>query len=137
MKNALPAANRVPKSPTNRTRNVDPEQEVLRIAASLEQGSEHPLAQAIVTEAKRRALELSKPDRFDAKTGRGVVGTVDGKQVALGNTVLMEETGTNPTSLTKVAEGLRRDGTSVIMIMAIVMKRKAHLGVGHRLPLGR
>ena len=64
---------------------------VLRIAASLDQGSEHPLAQAIVAEAKRRDLPLSKATDFESSSGIGVRGKVDGHTVAIGNTVLMEE----------------------------------------------
>src|SRR5207249_629838 len=67
------------------------EEELLRLAASLEQGSEHPLAAAIVAEAVKRQIPLQRAESFASKTGRGVVGIVDGRQVALGNPTLVEE----------------------------------------------
>ncbi|MDP3414147.1 MAG: heavy metal translocating P-type ATPase, partial [Polaromonas sp.] len=67
--------------------------EVLRLAASLDQGSEHPLADAIVRAAKERGLALSKADSFESSTGIGVRGKVDGKLLALGNTALMAQDG--------------------------------------------
>jgi Cu+-exporting ATPase len=66
--------------------------EVLRLAASLDQGSEHPLADAIVSAARAKGL-LSKPPSFESGSGIGVRGTVDGKRLALGNTALMEQEG--------------------------------------------
>ena len=59
--------------------------EVLRLAASLDQGSEHPLAETIVAEARQRGLDLSKPQDFDSVTGSGVRGTVEGRALLLGN----------------------------------------------------
>lgn len=69
------------------------ETDILRIAASLDQGSEHPLAHTIVAEANRRQLPLSTPDSFESASGIGVRGTVDGQAVAIGNTALMDEDG--------------------------------------------
>src|SRR5258705_8151491 len=66
---------------------------LLRLAASLEQGSEHPLGEAIIAEAKKRALPLSRATEFESNTGVGIRGKVNGKRVALGNTVYMAEQG--------------------------------------------
>ncbi len=88
--------------------------EVLRLAAGLEQGSEHPLADAFVAEAGRRGLTLSRAEGFESSTGIGVRGHVDGKQVALGNAPLMHELGVNITSLREAAESHRLQGASVV-----------------------
>ena len=69
------------------------ENEILRLAASLERGSEHPLAAAIVAGAEKKGIQLAEARDFRSITGKGVVGTVDGKQVALGNRRLLEELG--------------------------------------------
>jgi len=90
--------------------------DVLRVAASLDQGSEHPLAHAIVTEAKRRELALSKPATFESSSGIGVRGTVDGRQVALGNTTLMEDNGVAWQALQPQAEAMRLEGASVMYL---------------------
>jgi Cu+-exporting ATPase len=88
--------------------------EVLRLAASLDQGSEHPLAAAIVAAANEKGLKLSKPEQFDSESGIGVRGTVDGKSLALGNTALMEQLGVSVDTLTAQAEELRGQGASVM-----------------------
>lgn len=88
--------------------------EVLHIAASLDQGSEHPLAQAIVDEAKKRDLPLSKATDFESSSGIGVRGQVDGHKVAIGNTVLMEENSVDWQTLASDADTLRKEGTSII-----------------------
>src|SRR5208337_1487687 len=75
------------------------EPELLRLAASLERGSEHPLAGAIVAAAEERSLSLSRVNDFRSFTGQGVTGTVEGKTVALGNTVLLESLAIAPGSL--------------------------------------
>ena len=67
--------------------------EVLRLAASLDQGSEHPLAEAIVSAARAKGLELIKPLDFESGSGIGVRGIVDGKHLVLGNTALMQQGG--------------------------------------------
>lgn len=69
------------------------EAEVLKFAASLEKSSEHPLGQAIVAEAGNREIKLEKPGLFSSKTGKGIIGEVQGKQIVVGNTVLMSEEG--------------------------------------------
>ena len=88
--------------------------EVLRLAASLDQGSEHPLAAAIVAAANAQGLALSKPEQFDSESGIGVRGTVDGRSLALGNTALMEQLGVDVSSLSTQAEELRGQGASVM-----------------------
>jgi len=88
--------------------------EVLRLAASLDQGSEHPLADAIVTAARARGLELAKPNSFESGSGIGVRGTVDGKRLVLGNTALMEQEGVATDALKADGERLRGEGASVM-----------------------
>ena len=92
------------------------EHEVLRIAASLDAGSEHPLAEAIVAEARRRNLALGDAANFESGTGIGVRGDVDGHRVALGNPVLMKEVGADASSLANAADELRRKGSSVVFL---------------------
>ena len=88
--------------------------EVLRLAASLDQGSEHPLAAAIVTAARNKGLALDPPEQFDSASGIGVLGTVAGKALALGNTALMEQLGIDVSPLAAPAETLRAEGASVM-----------------------
>ena len=90
------------------------EDEVLRLAASLDQGSEHPLAAAIVTAARARNLALDKAEQFDSASGIGVQGVVAGKQLALGNMALMQQVGIDVAPLAVQAEALRADGASVM-----------------------
>ncbi|HET7662150.1 MAG TPA: heavy metal translocating P-type ATPase [Rhodanobacteraceae bacterium] len=92
------------------------EQEVLRLAASLDQGSEHPLADAIVAEARRRDLTLETPESFESSTGIGVRGKVGGSVLAIGNTALMHEVGVDASVLSTPAEELRRAGASVMYL---------------------
>ena len=92
------------------------EVDVLRIAASIDQGSEHPLAHAIVAEARKRNLQLDKPDTFESSSGIGVRGTLQGKAVALGNTALMDIENLDWTPLQKTAEELRQAGASVMYL---------------------
>ncbi|MGH8050942.1 MAG: heavy metal translocating P-type ATPase, partial [Arenimonas sp.] len=92
------------------------EDEVLRIAASLDQGSEHPLATAIVNEARKRKLALVKPEAFESSTGIGVRGSIEGKTVALGNTKLMSDIGADISSLQAQAETRRATGASVMFL---------------------
>ncbi|HET7730387.1 MAG TPA: copper-translocating P-type ATPase [Usitatibacter sp.] len=92
------------------------EAELLRVAASLDQGSEHPLADAIVAEARRRGLALSTAADFESVTGIGVRGRVDGRAVTLGNTVLMREGGADVAALQEAAESRRREGASVMFL---------------------
>jgi Cu+-exporting ATPase len=92
------------------------EDELLRLAASLERASEHPLAAAIVQAATERKLALAPTQDFDSPTGKGVVGTVDGRAVALGSRRLMEERGVDTGPLAAEADALRRDGATVIFV---------------------
>ena len=89
--------------------------ELLRLVASLERGSEHPLAAAIVKGAEARGLRLGAVAEFRAETGKGVTGTVDGKRVALGNLALFAALGVNPADLPKQAETRRNDGQTVML----------------------
>ncbi len=92
------------------------EDDVLRMAASLDQGSEHPLAHAIVAAARERSLALDKAEGFDSGTGIGVRGIVGGKQVALGNTTLMAQLNVPVDALKAEAENLRATGASVMFL---------------------
>jgi Cu+-exporting ATPase len=105
-----PAFDRVVAAP-----NVD-ENEVLHLAASLDQGSEHPLAHAIVTAARSRGLTLAKPEHFESASGTGVTGQIEGMKMLLGNTTLMEREGVDWTVLTAEAERLRARGASVMYL---------------------
>jgi Cu+-exporting ATPase len=90
--------------------------EVLRVAASLDLASEHPLAEAIVAEARRRQLPLGEPDEFESSTGIGVRGVVSGRRAAVGNTVLMQQIGVDPAALVAAAEEQRASGASVVFV---------------------
>ena len=92
------------------------ENEILRLAASVERASEHPLADAIVRSARERNLDLSKVDEFDSPTGKGAAGKVDGKSIQLGNSNFLTSLGIETQSLTAQAERLRGDGATVINI---------------------
>nr|WP_225919176.1 copper-translocating P-type ATPase [Pseudomonas zarinae] len=90
------------------------DRQVLLLAASLDQGSEHPLAHAIVDHARSEHLELIKPASFESGSGIGVSGQVDGKQVHLGNTALMNAANISVSPLQQQAEQLRAQGISII-----------------------
>jgi P-type Cu+ transporter len=92
------------------------EDRVLALAASLDQGSEHPLAHAIVAEARRRNLSLSKPESFESSSGIGVRGRVGGALLVLGNTALMDSVGVAWQPLREQAERLRGEGASVMYL---------------------
>ncbi|MCC6071947.1 heavy metal translocating P-type ATPase [Massilia sp. GCM10020059] len=94
------------------------ETEVLLAAASIDQGSEHPLAHAIVAEARKRGLVLNKPDSFESSSGIGVRGVVAGQRLALGNTKLMDEEKVDWHVLSAAAESLRGEGASVMYLAA-------------------
>nr|WP_200813021.1 copper-translocating P-type ATPase [Thauera chlorobenzoica] len=94
------------------------EADVLRLAASLDQGSEHPLAQAIVAEARARGVALSTPESFESSSGIGVRGMVDGQRVVLGNTALMDDERIDWRGLAERAEALRLEGASVMCLAA-------------------
>jgi len=93
------------------------ESEVLRLAASLERGSEHPLAEAIVRGAEERDLKLADADEFEAVTGMGVRGIVEGKPVALGNVRMLGELGIDAPAATEVANARRDDGETVMFVV--------------------
>ena len=97
------------------------EAEVLRLAASLERGSEHPLAEAIVAGAEERGVKLVKAEDFEAVTGKGVTGTVDGKRVALGNARLLADLGIDAKGLGEAANE-RRDGGETVMFVIVGKK---------------
>jgi Cu+-exporting ATPase len=90
--------------------------DVLRLAASLERGSEHPLAAAIVEGAQDQAIDLAESGDFESRTGKGVVGTVDGRKVALGNAELMVEVGIDPAPLEPDADRRRSTGEGVMFV---------------------
>jgi P-type Cu+ transporter len=92
------------------------ESEILRLAASVERASEHPLADAIVRAAKERSLDLSKVDEFDAPTGKGATGKVEGNIILLGNSNFLTSFGVETRSLNEQGERLRGDGATVIYI---------------------
>jgi Cu+-exporting ATPase len=92
------------------------EAEVLRLAASLEQGSEHPLAAAIVAGARDRGLSLEPASQFESVTGQGVRGVVAGRKVLLGNRSLLETASIDTTSLGERAEALRGEGQTVMLV---------------------
>ena len=92
------------------------EAEVLRLGASLERASEHPLAKAIVEGAEMRQLALAQVEQFESLTGKGVVGMVEGQQVAIGNRQLLEELGVDGTPLAERAEALRTGGQTVMFV---------------------
>ena len=92
------------------------EEAVLRLAAILDQASEHPLADAIVRAARERGLALDKADGFESSTGIGVRGSVGGKQLALGNTALMTQLSVSVEALKSQAEALRAEGASVMYL---------------------
>jgi Cu+-exporting ATPase len=93
------------------------EEEVLRLAASLERGSEHPLAGAVVAGAEARGLRLSPSTEFHSRTGRGVTGFVDGHSVALGNRKLLDDLAIHPGTLLDRAELLRSQGETVVFLV--------------------
>jgi len=95
------------------------EDEVLRLAASLDQGSEHPLAAAIVNAARDRELNLEKAEQFDSASGIGVKGVVGGRSLAIGNTTLMQQLGIDVAQLESQAEELRGQGASVMHLAVL------------------
>jgi Cu+-exporting ATPase len=92
------------------------EADVLRLAASLERASEHPLAAAIVEGAEERGLALAGTADFASHTGKGVSGLVDGRQVALGNKVMLADVGIDPSPLMARADELRSEGQGVMFV---------------------
>jgi Cu+-exporting ATPase len=92
------------------------ERRLLRLAATLERGSEHPLAAAIVAGAAERGVVLGDGTQFESVTGKGVRGTVDGEAVAIGNRAMMTDSGIDLGRLTERAEALRSDGQTVMFV---------------------
>jgi Cu+-exporting ATPase len=107
-----------PKLVTVHASDGTDEQTLLAFAASIERGSEHPLAAAIVTGAEARGVKLARAESFRSVTGKGVVGKVDGHDVALGNRALLEELRINPGHLVGKADSLRLEGQTVMFAAA-------------------
>ena len=93
------------------------EAEVLRLAAALERGSEHPLAAAIVDGAADRKIKLPASENFISHTGKGVSGTIEGHEVVLGNRAMLEQVGVDPTALEAQADALRAQGQGVLFVV--------------------
>jgi Cu+-exporting ATPase len=98
--------------------NDSNEPDLLRLAAILERGSEHPLAAAIVSAAQDRGAQLTKAEDFASITGQGVTGKVDGRKVVLGNRALMDDQGVDLDDLTAAAENFRAEGQTVMFVAA-------------------
>jgi Cu+-exporting ATPase len=92
------------------------EDDLLRLAGSLERGSEHPLAAAIVAAAQARGLALAEADDFSAPAGKGAAGAVEGRRVAAGNRAMMDAAGIDVTALEAVAGALRQDGATALFV---------------------
>jgi Cu+-exporting ATPase len=92
------------------------ETELLRLSASLERSSEHPLAAAIVRAAKERAIALVQPTDFDSPVGKGVIGEVEGRKIVIGNQRIMTEASIDTSGLRAAADGMRKDGATVIFV---------------------
>jgi len=107
------------------------EDEVLRLAASLDQGSEHPLAEAVVRGARERGLVIAKAEGFESSSGIGVRGTVEGRRLALGNSTLMQQEGVPIDAMSAQAEALRAEGASVMHLADLGQPQGA--GKGGRL----
>ena len=105
---------------------------LLRVAASLERGSEHPLAAAIVEGAKTQGVTLVQPEAFTSLTGQGVSGTVEGRAVVLGGQTLMEERGIAITAMVDRAEAVRKEGHTVVFV-AVDRHLAGVLGIGDRI----
>jgi Cu+-exporting ATPase len=99
-----------------RTATGNEEAELLRMTASLERSSEHPLAAAIVRSAKERDLYLAPVENFNSPVGKGVTGSVDGRKLVIGNRRIMTEAGIDTSSLDHCADELRREGATAIFV---------------------
>ncbi len=119
---------RVSSSPSNLTRNPKPEtrnlslsfqqQELLRLAASAEKGSEHPLGQAIIDHAKAKGLDVADPQEFKAIPGYGIRAVVEGQEVLLGNNALMQERGIDLAGMGEQVEALSGEGKTAMFVVA-------------------
>ncbi len=105
-----------PKVVAIRTASDVVEAELLRLAASLEVNSQHPLGAAIVAAAHEKSLTLASVDNFDAPAGKGITGTVEGRNLVIGNARIMSEAGITLGDLADQAEQLRRDGATAIFV---------------------
>ena len=105
-----------PKVTSTAAINGFTESELLRLAATLERASEHPLATAIVNAATERELVLGVAEGFDSPVGKGVTGSVDGRRLIIGSHRIMEEANIDVSALTRQAEAMRGDGATVIFI---------------------
>ncbi|RWB52174.1 heavy metal translocating P-type ATPase [Mesorhizobium sp.] len=94
------------------------ENELLALAATLEKGSEHPLAEAIVEGAAERGVKLADAENFEATTGKGVAGTVSGRKVALGNAAMMADLGIDTAPVSAKAEALQAEGKTAMFVAA-------------------
>lgn len=92
------------------------EKSVLHFGASIERGSEHPLASAIVKGAEERGISIADVEGFESVTGKGVTGKIEGREIALGSRKLLEDTGIDPGSLSQKAEAMRAEGQTVMFI---------------------
>ena len=114
------------------------EAELLQLAASLERASEHPLAEAVVRGAKERGVDPVEPENFRSLTGKGVIGTVKGHSVALGNLLMLREAGLSPGDLLKVSDELGQKGQTVNLRgrrwegRGPAGSRRYHQGINHR-----
>ena len=90
------------------------EGELLRLAASVERASEHPLGRAIVASAVKKGLPLAEASAFDSLTGKGVIGTVDGQRITVGSAGYLQDVGVDTSSLARKADELRQKGATVI-----------------------
>ena len=117
-----------PKLVTVKTVDGVEEHHALRLAASLERASEHPLAEAIVKGAQEKGIELAKANDFLSVTGKGITGDVDGHKVALGNIKLLENLGIDAGDLSQQADDLRAEGQTV-MFLSVGGKAAGLLGV--------
>ncbi|HSO06166.1 MAG TPA: copper-translocating P-type ATPase, partial [Pelomicrobium sp.] len=104
------------------------EPRVLALAASLERASEHPLAAAIVAGAEERGVAIARAEDFQSVTGKGVTGRVDGREVAIGNKVLLEDLGVAGEALVERADAMRREGQTA-MFVAVDRKPAGLIGV--------
>lgn len=104
------------------------EEELLKLAATLEKGSEHPLAEAIVKGAEEKGIHLGSSTEFNSVTGKGVEGTIDGRHVALGNRAMMKDLGLEFGDADQTAEGFRSEGQTV-MFVSIDKKPAGLIGV--------
>jgi P-type Cu+ transporter len=108
------------------------ESELLRVAASIERGSEHPLAAAIVTEAQQKNLSISEAKDFQSITGKGVIGEVDGQKVALGNIKLLNQLKIEAGASIDRADALRKEGETV-MFVAVEGRLAGLIGVADQI----